>query len=91
MKKLVLFAAIIFSLASCKMIAKGAARYWTKKQIKEFVANCEQHSSRLMSEEKAKVFCDCAVDQVSEKYHDFEDVRKAGIIEVLKTVRDCNP
>lgn len=68
---------------------KGAARYWTKKQIKEFVANCENHASKLMSEEKAAEYCNCAVNVVSEKYQNFEDVKKAGIMEVLKVASDC--
>ncbi|MBI3135509.1 MAG: hypothetical protein HYZ14_12605 [Bacteroidetes bacterium] len=89
MKKYILLLAVCLSLLSCKMVMKGAARYWTKKQIKEFVSDCETHSAKLLGEEKAHVFCDCAVDEVSEKYTNYDDVKKAGIIEVLKIARNC--
>lgn len=88
--KVLLFIAVIgMGVISCKAIAKAAAKYWTKKQIKEFVANCEEKSSKLLGEEKAKQYCDCAVDQVAEKYHSYEDVKKMGIIEALKIAKNC--
>lgn len=89
MKKIVTVLLISFSLASCASLAKAAAKYWTKKQIKEFVTNCEEKSSRLIGEDKAKQYCDCAVDVVAEKYHNYDDVKKASIIEVLKIAKDC--
>jgi hypothetical protein len=89
MKKLFLLITVCFFLVNCKMIAKGAARYWTKKQIKEFVADCKIHSGKLMSEEKAEQFCDCAVDEIAEKYQNYEDIQKAGIAEVLKAANNC--
>lgn len=76
-------------LMSCKAIAKTAAKHWTKKQIKEFVANCEEKSARLLGEEKATKYCNCAVDQVAEKYPDFNDYKKIGIVEALKIAKDC--
>jgi hypothetical protein len=90
MKK-TLFIVLIASscLLSCKAVMKGAARYWTKKQIKEFITNCETHASKLMSTEKAVQYCDCAVNVVSEKYQNYEDVKSAGIMEVLKIAKDC--
>lgn len=90
MKKTILITCLILlTLISCKAVLKGAAQYWTKKQIKEFVADCETHSAKLLGEEKAKTFCDCAVDQVAEKYNSYEDVKKVGILEVLKLAKDC--
>ena len=89
MKKVLLVGIICLPLLSCKALMKGAARYWTKKQIKEFVANCEEHASKLLSDDKAKQYCDCAVDVVAEKYNSYEDVKKAGIVEVLKAAKDC--
>ena len=80
---------IAAGLFSCKALAKGAAKWWTKKQVKEFVADCENKSSKLLGEERAKKYCDCAVDKVAEEYHDFEDVKKNGIIAVLKIAKDC--
>ena len=76
-------------LFSCKMLAKGAAKWWTKKQVKEFVADCENKSSKLLGEEKAKKFCNCAVDKVAEEYHDFDDVKKKGVLTVLKIANGC--
>lgn len=92
MKKIKLIAVIlicIVGLFSCKALAKGAAKWWTKKQIKEFVTDCEAKSSKLIGEERAAKYCSCAVDEVAGKYNDFEDVKKAGIVEVLKIAKDC--
>jgi hypothetical protein len=89
LKKIAFVALISLSFMSCKAIMKGAAKHWTKKQIKEFVADCEQHSAKLLGEEKAKIYCDCAVTKVADKYTNYEDVKKAGIVEVLKIARDC--
>lgn len=88
-KGLFILVLIAVSLVGCKAIAKGAAKWWTRKQIKEFVGNCEEKSSKLLGEERAKKYCDCAVDEVAEKYHDFDDVKKAGIGEVLKIAKNC--
>lgn len=89
MKKWIFLITICVALVSCKAIMKGAARYWTKKQISEFITNCETHASKLMSNEKAVQYCDCAVNVVSEKYQNYEDVKSAGIMEVLKIAKDC--
>lgn len=89
MKRLFFLLLIAMSLVSCKAMLKGAARYWTKKQIQEFVTNCETHASKLMSNEKAVQYCDCALNVVSEKYQNYEDAKKAGIMEVLKVAADC--
>lgn len=89
MRKYLIILIVAFSLLSCKAVLKGAAKYWTKKQIKEFVANCENHASKIMSPEKAEQYCDCAVNKVAEKYNNYEDVKKGGLIEVLKVAADC--
>lgn len=88
-KNILILLTIVLSLGSCAAIAKTAAKYWTKKQIKEFVTNCEIKSSRLIGEDKTKQYCDCAVDVVAEKYKNYDDVKKASIIEVLKIAKDC--
>jgi hypothetical protein len=80
-------AVLVFS--SCKMFGRAAAKYWTKKQISAFVADCETNAGKLIGEEKAKQYCDCAVDVVAEKYQNYEDVKKASIREVLKIAKDC--
>lgn len=89
MKKTVIVLFIGIAITSCASLTKIAAKYWTKKQIKEFVTNCEEKSSRLIGEDKAKRYCDCAVDVVAKKYNNYEDVKKASIIEVLKIAQDC--
>lgn len=84
-----LMIAAIMVAASCKTIAKAAARYWTNKQIKEFVGKCEDKSSLIIGSENAKKYCDCAVDVVAEKYRNYEDVKKASLTDVLKIAKDC--
>ncbi|MFT4600552.1 MAG: hypothetical protein ACI857_000726 [Arenicella sp.] len=88
-KSFLMIGLIVTGLFSCKMLAKGAAKWWTKKQIAEFVENCESKSGMLMSDEKAKKYCNCAVDKVAEEYHDFNDVKKKGILTVLKIAKGC--
>jgi hypothetical protein len=89
LKNLVFILIVFTSLYSCAAIAKTAAKYWTKKQIKEFVTNCEQKSARLIGETKAKQYCDCAVDVVAEKYKNYEEVKNTSIVEVLRIAKDC--
>lgn len=93
MKKLLILSSLAiflgFGLLSCKAMARTAAKYWTKKQIKEFVSNCEEKSSRFVGAEKAAQYCDCAVDKVAEKYKDYKEVTQQSIIEVLKIANDC--
>lgn len=74
---------------SCKAMARAAAKYWTKKQIKEFVNNCETKSAKLVGEEKAAKFCDCAVDVVAEKYKIYEDAKKISVRDILQIANDC--
>jgi len=68
---------------------KGAAKHWGKKHVKEWLTKCEDHSSKLLGADRAKEYCDCAVDKVAEKYNNYEDVVKAGIIEALLVAKDC--
>jgi hypothetical protein len=74
---------------SCKAIARAAAKYWSKKQIKKFVADCENRAAKLVGEGKAAHFCDCAVDKVSEKYHSFEDAKDISAIEIIQIAKGC--
>jgi hypothetical protein len=93
MKKcFVLAAMFIFAAAvslSCKTVARAAARYWTKRQIKEFVNNCEEKSSKLIGEQSAKKFCDCAVDKVAEEYKNYQDSKTVSITNILQIANDC--
>lgn len=89
LKGLFFIAVILVSICSCATLTRAAAKYWTKKQVKEFVTNCEQKASRLIGEQKAKQYCDCAVDVVAEKYKNYDDVKNSSITEVLKIAKDC--
>ncbi len=79
----------LFVSTSCNTIARAAAKYWTNKQIREFIGKCEDKSSIILGSENAKKYCDCAVDVVAEKYRNYEDVKKASLTDVLKIARDC--
>jgi hypothetical protein len=79
----------MMNLSSCKTIARTALKYWTKKQVREFVSNCEDRSKNLLGEERAKKYCDCAVDVVAEKYRNYEDIKKTSLMDVLKIANDC--
>lgn len=81
--------AAVINAVSCNSIARAAAKYWTNKQIREFVNKCEDKSAIILGSENAKKYCDCAVDIVAEKYRNYDDVRKASIADVLKVARDC--
>ena len=78
---------IVFT--SCKTIARAAAKYWTNRQIREFVGNCEDKTSLILGNENAKKYCDCAVDVVAEKYRNYEDLKKTTLTDVLKIAKDC--
>lgn len=86
---LLLFAIILITAVSCKAIARTAAKYWTKKQIKEFVSNCETRSTRLIGEENAKKYCNCAVDVVAEKYRDYRETKTISLINLLEIAEGC--
>ena len=95
-RKLIIFSAIatliitaITITSSCKTIARAAAKYWTNREIREFVGKCEDKSSIILGSENAKKYCDCAVDVVAEKYRNYEDVKKASLTDILQIARDC--
>jgi hypothetical protein len=79
----------IVTMVSCKALAKAALKHWSKKQVKEFVANCEDKSSKIVGEANAAKFCNCAVDVVAEKYHNYEDAKSISILEIVKIANDC--
>ncbi|MEO6490135.1 MAG: hypothetical protein ABIO04_09370 [Ferruginibacter sp.] len=85
---LILFAGLVLS-QSCKTIGRSAARYWTNRQIKDFVSKCEGKSAIIIGQENAKKYCDCAVDVVAEKYRNYNDVQKASLSDVLQIAQDC--
>lgn len=75
---------------SCKAMARAAAKYWTKRQIKKFVADCENRAGLVIGEHKAAHFCNCAVDKVAEKYKNFEDAKDITALEIVKIAQGCN-
>ncbi len=90
MKKSVLIILLLaFSAVSCKLFLKSAAKHWTSKQIAEFMGNCKGNATKLMSDENATQYCDCAVDKVAKEYQDYADVKKVAIKEILKVASDC--
>ena len=74
---------------SCKTVARAAARYWTKRQIKEFMGNCEEKTSKLIGDEKAKRFCNCAVDVVAEEYQNYNETKTISAVTLLNAAKDC--
>lgn len=80
----------VFLFVSCGAMKRTALKYWTKKQVKEFVENCEQKASTIIGADKAARYCDCAVDVVAEKYKDYNDVKTVPIREVIRLAKDCS-
>lgn len=74
---------------SCKTIARTAAKYWTRRQIKEFVSNCETRTSQLLGSENAAKYCDCAVDVVAEKYRNYQDSKTISLTDLVDILNDC--
>ncbi|MFT7611837.1 MAG: hypothetical protein ACI9J3_000784 [Parvicellaceae bacterium] len=60
-----------------------------KKTDKKFVADCENRAAKLVGEDKAVHFCDCAVDKASEEYHSFEDAKDISAIEIIQIAKGC--
>jgi len=77
------------SLSGCKAMARAAAKYWTKKQIKEFLTNCESSAIGKFGESKGKDFCGCAVDVVSEQYQNYDEVKNVNFAKILLAAKDC--
>lgn len=80
----------LFVDVSCKTIARTAAKYWTRRQIKEFVSNCESRTGQLLGNENAAKYCDCAVDVVAEKYRNYQDSKTISLTDLVEILNDCN-
>ena len=83
------FALMLFSFSGCKLFIRKAAKHWSKKQVNMFLTKCEDQATTFLGEEKAKRYCDCAVDVVAERYPKFEDIEKVSVRELLKIAGDC--
>lgn len=86
---MIALASLFLVAISCKTVARAAARYWTNKQIKEFITNCEEKSSKLIGDEKAKRFCNCAVDAVAEEYQNYQDTKTVSAVRLLEVADNC--
>jgi hypothetical protein len=91
-KYTILFIAVSLSIivaVSCKTVGRIAAKYWLKREIKEFVSNCEDKTNRLLGSENAHKYCDCAVDIVAEQYHNYQDAKKISVVEIIEFINKC--
>ncbi|MEP7254721.1 MAG: hypothetical protein ABI666_03040 [Ferruginibacter sp.] len=91
-KSTILFIAVsvsIIAAVSCKTVGRIAAKYWLNREIKEFVSNCEEKTSKLVGSENAHKYCDCAVDNVAEQYHNYQDAKKINLLEILDFINKC--
>lgn len=80
---------VITPITSCKTVARAAARYWTNRQIKEFMGNCREKTAKLIGDEKAKQFCNCAVDVVAEQYQNYNETKTISASTLLNAAKDC--
>ncbi|MFN8243305.1 MAG: hypothetical protein U0X40_04550 [Ferruginibacter sp.] len=88
----VLLCAIATSLLvvfSCKAAGRLAAKYWLNREIREFVSNCESMTSKVVGSENAHKYCDCAVDLVADKFHNYQDAKGMSLLDVLDFINKC--
>lgn len=89
-KILLLAVSISFvTVISCKTVGRIAAKYWLKREINEFVSNCEDKTARIIGSEKAHKYCDCAVDKVAEQYHNYQDAKRISVLEIVDFINKC--
>jgi hypothetical protein len=86
---LVTLSLIIITVISCKTVGRIAAKYWLKREIKEFVSNCESKAGKLIGSEKANKYCTCSVDLVAEQYHNYQDAKKISVLEIIDFINKC--
>lgn len=80
---------VVVAVISCKTVGRVAARYWLKKEIKEFVTKCEDKVSLVFGSEKANKYCDCSVDLVAEQYHNYQDTKNLSVTEIIDFINKC--
>ena len=80
---------VIVAAYSCQTVGRIAAKYWLKREIKEFVSNCEDKTSGIIGSENAHKYCDCAVDLVAEKYQDYQDAKKLNVMDIVNFINKC--
>ncbi|MEO6252660.1 MAG: hypothetical protein ABIO79_05110 [Ferruginibacter sp.] len=79
----------LITIISCKTVGRIAAKYWLKREIKEFVSNCEDKAGMLIGSEKAHQYCDCSVDLVAEQYHNYQDAKRISVREIIDFINKC--
>lgn len=79
----------LITVISCKTVGRIAAKYWLNREIKEFVSTCEDKATRIVGSENAHKWCDCTVDLVAEKYHDYKDAKNLSLVEILDFINKC--
>ena len=89
-KLVLLCIATVFLTVGCGSLKRAAAKYWTKKQIEQFLDNCETKAGPFVGAEKAASYCDCAVDIVAEEYQNYSDVEKLSIREIVRLAKSCS-
>lgn len=80
---------MIIIVISCKTVGRIAAKYWLKREINEFVSNCENKAGKVIGSEKAHKYCDCSVDLVAEQYHNYQDAKNISVLEILDFINKC--
>jgi len=86
---LLVISLLIVTIVSCKTVGRIAARYWLKREIKEFVSNCENMAGKVIGSEKANKYCDCSVDLVAEKYQNYQDAKNLSVFEIIEFINKC--
>lgn len=86
---LIVFLFLLSLFISCKTVGRIAAKYWLNREIKEFVSNCENKAGIVVGSERARKYCDCAVDAVAEEYHNYQDAKNLSLTELIDFINKC--
>jgi hypothetical protein len=92
MKKLLIVSSALIAtscLVECRSMAKAAARYWTKKQINEFKHTCTEGVKANKTVGNGSEFCDCASENLMEKYHNYDEAKTLSIEQIIKEQKEC--
>lgn len=87
--KVTIFSILVFGFISCSVFKRAALKYWTSHQVEEFIKNCETNASKIMAEDKAMNFCDCAVDVVAKEYPNYADLQNTPIKKIISIAKSC--
>jgi hypothetical protein len=80
--------AITTSTTGCKSLAKAAAKHWTKKQKKKFIAKCKDGTVKRFGD-KANAKCGCIAEAAEKKFPKAEDAMAMSVLEMIKIAGDC--